>query len=468
MAKSLETPSTLAGRAAPVADKQRSKALVLIGISLGYFMVLLDLTIVNVALPAIGQVFGGGIAGLQWVLNAYTLVFASLLLGAGVLADQFGSRRIFIWGLILFVISSALSAFAPSLLVLIALRALLGIGAALITPASMALISHSFPDPKARARATGLWASITVIGMAAGPVIGGTLVDTIGWRGIFLINVPIAFISLVMVLRLVSETPLRPVKGFDFGGQITSILAIAALTYALIEGSSLGWTSPLILAAFAVTLVMVVAFLIIESRIEAPMLPLRLFTNATISAGMYAGLVINFALAGQLLIFSLFFQQDRGYTALIAGLAFLPMTIPMVINATLTGRIVSRIGSRIPMLLGFSLNTIGLLIHLLTNAQTSFYITAIGLFFNGVGMTMVLPALILAMVTAAPKDLLGTISGSLNSSRQLGGAIGVAVLGTILSSTPNFAAGFHLALIVAAAALASGLVFVALFVHSGK
>jgi DHA2 family methylenomycin A resistance protein-like MFS transporter len=221
----------------------------------------------------------------------------------------------------------------------------------------------------------------------------------------------------------------------------------------------------LILAAFAVTLVLFVAFLLIEFRIAAPMLPLRLFTNATISTGMYAGLVINFALAGQLFIFSLYYQQVLGFSALLAGLAFLPMTVPMVINATLTGRIVSRIGSRIPMLLGFTLNTIGLLIHLLTNTHTSFFITAVGLVFNGVGMTMVLPALMLAMITAAPKDLLGTISGGLNSFRQLGGAIGVAVLGAILNSTSTFNTGFHLALIVAAVALASGLILVAIFVH---
>src|SRR5258707_5283079 len=303
-------------------------------------MVLLDTTIVNVALPAIGHDLGGGLAGLQWVINAYILVFASLLLGAGVLAEQFGAKRMFLSGLVTFGLISLLSAFVPSLYLLVVLRALLAIGGAFLTPASMALITHNYPEPKQRARATGIWASITVIGMAAGPLVGGLLVDTVGWRWIFLINIPIALISLALCARLVSETPLRPHQSFDIGGQLTSILAVATLTYALIEGSQLGWASPLILGAFAASLVLGVAFVLIEARSAAPMLPLRLFQNATISSLMYFGLVINFVLAGMLFLLSLYFQQVRGYSAFVSGLAFLPLGIPMILNATLTGRIV--------------------------------------------------------------------------------------------------------------------------------
>jgi DHA2 family methylenomycin A resistance protein-like MFS transporter len=209
----------------------------LIGVSLGYFLVLLDTTIVNVALPAIGHDLGGGLAGLQWVINAYILVFASLLLGAGVLADRFGAKRIFLCGLVIFGLVSLFCAFAPSLYLLIALRALLAIGGAFLTPASMALITHNYPEPKQQARATGVWASITVIGMAVGPLVGGILVDTLGWRWIFLINLPIVLISLVLCTRLVSETPRRPHKSFDIGGQLTSFLAVATLTFALYEQS---------------------------------------------------------------------------------------------------------------------------------------------------------------------------------------------------------------------------------------
>lgn len=207
MAKTVDALSIITSN---TASQPRSKAWLLIGISLGYFLVLLDTTIVTVALPAIGHDLGGGLAGLQWVINASILVFASLLLGAGVLADRFGAKRIFLSGLVTFGLVSLLSAFAPSLYLLVALRALLAIGGAFLTPASMALITHTYPEPKQRARATGVWASITVIGMAAGPLVGGMLVDTLGWRWIFLINLPIALFSLALCARLVSETPRRP------------------------------------------------------------------------------------------------------------------------------------------------------------------------------------------------------------------------------------------------------------------
>lgn len=465
MAKTIDSPSTTLPN---TTSQVRSKAWLLIGISLGYFLVLLDTTIVNVALPAIGHDLGGGLAGLQWVINAYILVFASLLLGAGVLADSFGAKRLFLAGLVTFALVSLLSAFAPSLYLLIALRALLAVGGAFLTPASMALITHNYPDPKQRARATGIWASITVIGMAAGPLVGGILVDTLGWRWIFLINFPIALLSLVLCARLVSETPLRPHRSFDIGGQFTSILAVATLTYALIEGSELGWTSPVILGAFAASLVLGVAFVLIEARSAAPMLPLRLFQNATISSLMYFGLVINFVLAGMLFLVSLYFQQVRGYSAFVSGLAFLPLGLPMILNATLTGRIVGRVGAKIPMMYGSFLFIVGTLLLLLSDSRSNYAITAVSLIVMGFGMTSILPALLATVMSVAPRDLLGTASGAVNSSRQLGGAIGVAILGALLHESPDFISGFHLSFQVAAVALLSGAVLMLMFVRGRR
>jgi DHA2 family methylenomycin A resistance protein-like MFS transporter len=330
-----------------------------------------------------------------------------------------------------------------------------------LTPASMALITHHYPEAKQRARATGIWASITVIGMAAGPLVGGVLVDTVGWRWIFLINIPIALICLALCARQVSETPLRPHQSFDIGGQITSILAMATLTYALIEGSRFGWTSPLILGAFAASLVLGIAFVLIEARSAAPMLPLRLFQNATISSLMYFGLVINFVLAGMLFLLSLCFQQVRGYSAFVTGLAFLPLGIPMILNATLTGRIVGRVGAKIPMMYGSVLFIVGTLLLLLSDAHSNYSITAFG-------MTSILPALLATVMSVAPRDLLGTASGAVNSSRQLGGAIGVAVLGALLNAGPDFMHGFHLSLQVAAVALFSGAVLMLVFVRGRR
>jgi DHA2 family methylenomycin A resistance protein-like MFS transporter len=465
VAKTVDSPSTTTSH---ITDQLGSKAWLLIGISLGYFLVLLDTTIVNVALPAIEHDLGGGLAGLQWVINAYTLVFASLLLGAGVLSDRFGAKRMFLSGLVTFSLVSLLSAFAPSLYLLIALRALLAIGGAFLTPASMALITHNYPDPRQRARATGVWASITVIGMAAGPFVGGILVDTVGWRWIFLINLPIALLSLVLCTRLVSETPSRSHRRFDIAGQLTSILAVATLTYALIEGSQLGWASPMILGAFAAGLVFLVAFVLIEARSASPMLPLRLFQNVTISSLMYFGLVINFVLAGILFLLSLYFQQARGYSAFVSGLAFLPLGIPMILNATLTGRIVGRVGAKIPMMYGSVLFIVGTLLLLLSDAHSNYAITAVSLIIMAFGMTSILPALLATVMSVAPRDLLGTASGAVNSSRQLGGVIGVAVLGALLHESPDFISGFHLSLQIAAVALFSGALLMLVFVREKR
>lgn len=241
---------------------------------------------------------------------------------------------------------------------------------------------------------------------------------------------------------------------------------MATLTYAFIEGSELGWTSPLILAAFAASLVLGIAFVLIEARSATPMLPLRLFRNATISSLMYFGLVINFVLSGMLFLLSLSFQQVRGYSAFISGLAFLPLGLPMILNATLTGRIVGRVGAKIPMMCGSALFIVGTLLLLLSDAHSSYAITAVSLIVMAFGMTSILPALLATVMSVAPRDLLGTASGAVNSSRQLGGAIGVAVLGALLNASPDFMRGFHLSFQVAVVALLSGAFLMLVFVRA--
>ncbi len=435
---------------------KRVNALLLLGLSLGYFMVLLDMTVVSVALPAIRADFGGGIAGLQWVVNAYTIVFAGLLLSMGAIADKLGAKRVYIGGLALFLAASAISAVVPSLGALISLRAILGVGGAALLPASLTLFAHTFPEPAQRARALGIWAAVTGIAMAAGPVIGGLLVDSLGWRSIFLLNVPLAVISLILTSQFVNETNRNPQQSFDLAGQVSAIAAIVVLSFALMEGESYGWNSAIILGAFSLALLCAIVFLMVEAKGKTPLLPLQLFRNSTVSVGMITGMAINIGMSGILFILPLFFQQLRGLSAHMAGLALLPMMIPMAFNPIFTGRIVGRIGARIPMTIGFSLGALGTLLQIWVDVNTSYALTLIGLLLIGFGVSFTIPSLMTAVISSVPKEQTGAASGALNSSRQLGATLGVAILGSILSGSESFIAGMHMSLVVTTAILFGG------------
>ena len=433
-----------------------AKALLLLGLSLGYFMVLLDMTVVSVALPAIRSDLGGGISGLQWVVNAYTIVFAGLLLSMGAFADRFGAKRVYVGGVALFLVASVVSAAASSLSMLIGLRAVLGIGGAALMPASLTLLAHAYPEPVERARALGIWAAVTGAAMAAGPIVGGLLVDAFGWRSIFLLNVPLAGISLIMTFLYVRETDRKSGKSFDVGGQITAMIAIAALAFGLMEGSNYGWDSPVIVAAFLLAVISASLFLRMESNGQSPLLPLRLFNNATVSAVMLAGMAINIGLSGILFVLPIFFQQTQGLSAHMAGLALLPMMIPLAFNPILTGRLVGRIGARIPMTVGFSLSAAGTFLLVWTEVDTSYVLTMIGLLMIGFGVSFTIPSLMAAVISSAPKELTGSVSGVLNASRQLGATLGVAILGSMVSGSSMFIAGMHAALIVTTVILLAG------------
>jgi DHA2 family methylenomycin A resistance protein-like MFS transporter len=417
----------------------------LLGLSLGYFMVLLDTTIVTVALPAISESLHGSLSALQWVSNGYTLTFAAFLLTAGALSDKFGGRRVFLVGLWAFAAISGVSAIAGSIGMLITMRTLLGIAGAALLPTSLAIIANSYTDPGARAKALGGWAATTGVALAAGPVIGGVLTDTVGWRAIFLVNVPVALISIVLTIRFARETASRAARGIDLGGQIASIVSLAGLTYGLIQSASLGWTDPSVLGAFAIAVLAGVAFVFIERRDEvggsSPMLPITMFRSRTFSAGLFAGLLVNFGLSGALFVLSLFFQESRGYSALGAGLAFLPLTLPTAFNPIFTGRLVAKIGPRVPSVLGFLLMAVGTLIQVpfTSNSTLSVVMNCVGLLLLGFGVSFAIPSLITAIVGSVPKEQTGIGSGALNSARQTGAVLGVAILGAYGSSTTGTA-----------------------------
>ncbi|TYB61036.1 MFS transporter [Nonomuraea sp. PA05] len=381
------------------------------GFSLGYFLVILDTTVLTIALPDLRASLGGTVAGQQWAVNAYTVAFAASLLTGGAVADRYGAARVFKLGVSAFGVISLLSAAAPDLGVLIGLRALLGVAGALCTGGSLGLLAELFPEPAARARATGVWAAITGSALAAGPLLGGVLVDLYGWRAVFLLNPPIALISLLAMRKAVSP---RGSRAIDWWVQVLACAFLGLVAEALIGSAPVAG-----LAAVAALALLVLA----ERRSHAPALPGGLL--AATWPELLAGTVANFAFSGALFVLTLLLQDNRHLTPMAAGLAFLPLTLPMTVNPLLTGRLVARYGPRPPILGGLALIAAGLAGTALTDALTLWLVVL------GFGLSFVLPALMAGMVNSAPPGTAGTAGGVLNAFRQTGATLGVAVMGVI-------------------------------------
>ncbi|HEY3979975.1 MAG TPA: MFS transporter [Streptosporangiaceae bacterium] len=442
--------------AAPAAPAPRTASLALLVICVGYFLVILDATVVNVALPAIGRELHGGVAGLQWVVDAYTLSFAGLLLAGGALAERLGGRRVFAAGLALFALASAACGAAPSLPVLIAARLAQGAGAAALVPASLVLLQAAYPTAAGRSRALGAWGSIAGIGAASGPVIGGLLVTTWSWRGVFLISVPFAAGALALIRRSVPASPRRE-RAVDLPGQLLAIAALALATGALVQAGRLGWTSVPVLAGLAASAAAGAGFVAAERRSPDPMLPLALFRRPAFRSGTAVGLLINLGFYGQLFVLSLFFQDVRGYSALLAGVALLPEAALLVVASTLSGAIMARIGPRVPMLAGLTIGGAGLAGLALAGPHAGYPLLVAPMAAAGFGMALTMPAATASVMEAAPADRGGIASGVVNAARQAGGVLGVALLGTLVSGS-SLAAGLPAALAVAAGAFFAGAV----------
>jgi DHA2 family methylenomycin A resistance protein-like MFS transporter len=410
-------------------------ARLLTGLSLGYFLVMLDTTIVTVALPALSS----SLPEQQWISNGYTLTFAAFLLTAGAWSDRFGARRVFFTGLISFAALSGLSALSFSTPLLIAFRALLGVAGALLVPSSLSLIAAAYPVPASRAKAMGVWAAVSGTGLVAGPLLGGLLTEAFGWRAIFVVNVPVALVALALS-RPAPSTPARPGR-IDLVGQVSAVVALSTLVYALIERDR-SWGA-LLLSAVA-------AAVFVRSQ---RMLPARLFRARAFPLGLAAGAIVNFGLSGVLFVLSLYFQETRGYPPSMTGLAFLPLTIPTAFNPIFTGRLVARIGPRIPAVAGFLLMSGGTLIQA---CSTSAALSVVALALLGFGVSLAIPSLLTAVVAAAPPDLTGVAGGALNAARQTGAALGVAVLGALLTGTTT-----SITLVTAAGLLLAGALVVA-------
>jgi EmrB/QacA subfamily drug resistance transporter len=425
---------------------------------LGFFMITLDAVIVNIALPSIRHEFGGGISGLQWVVDGYTLMFAALLLSAGSLSDRVGARRAFAAGLSLFVAASAACGLAPGLGALVAARFVQGAAAAVMMPASMALISQAYSDPVKRARAVAVWAVGGGVAASAGPVLGG-LLTLVTWRMIFFINLPVGALGLLLLARA-ERSPRRPVP-FDWAGQATAVLAMGGLTYGAIEAGAGGLTAPRVLIAFAVAAVALAAFLVIQARGAHPMLPLDLFRSRTVSVTVAVGFAFVVGYYGVPFVMSLYLQQVRGLSPLVAGAAFLPMMLIGVSLTPFSARAAERVGARTLIVGGLILMTAGAVILAAVPASAPVGVLAAVMILVGLAGPTVTPPATGLLLNSVPGHQAGTASGVFNTSRQVGGALAVAVFGALLAHQDTFLPGLRASLLlvgaVALAAAAAGL-----------
>jgi DHA2 family methylenomycin A resistance protein-like MFS transporter len=421
----------------------------LAAVALGFFIVMLDTTIVNVALPRIGTDLGGGVTLLQWVVDSYTLVFAAFLLSAGALCDLIGARRVYLAGLATFAVFSALCASAPTGGVLITARALQGLGAAALVPGSLALLAACYPDRAARARAIGIWGGVGGIAAAVGPVLGGALIAGIGWRAVFWVNLPVVALVGWLTLRYNPNPSPSHRRHLDLPGQALAVIALCCITYAVIEGSEHGWSSTR-LAVLAAGAIAVLLFLTVEHRSSDPMLPLRLFRNRSFSVASTVGLALNLGFYGQFFVLTLYFQHYRGDQPFIAGLSLAPQALGAVIGSPLGGRATARLGATLTMLIGLLVGAAAFASLLTLTRHTPYPVIAPLIFAAGLGISLAMPAATAGAVSAAPAAYAGIAGGVVNSARQTGSIFGVALLGSFAAQS-SFGSGFHTAVACAAA-----------------
>jgi MFS transporter, DHA2 family, methylenomycin A resistance protein len=442
---SMTTPPSIA--AADDAIQPRQKGAALTVAMLGFAVVALDAQITNVALPTIRQHLGGGLSGLQWVVTGYTLMFSALLLFGGSVADRIGSKNAYRYGMALFVLASLLCGLTPSLPVLIAARLIQGIGAALLTPTSLSLVREAFEDAQERARAIALWAVGGSVAAAAGPLLGGLLVQA-DWRLIFFINVPVGAAALAALARA-ADSPRRPAR-FDVPGQVAAVLALGGLTYGCIEGGSTGFGAAPVIAAFAVAAAACGTFLAVQARSAHPMVPLALFRSRPVTITLAVAFITMAGFYGMVFLQSLYFQQQRGHSALVTGLLFLPMTALVAVLSYLAPRIASRVGRLVPIVAGQLSMTGGLLVLALLPINAPVLLVALVMIFVGGGGGLTVPPIAALIFDSAPARLAGTASGVLNTFRQMGGSLGVAVFGAVVDASTHFTSGLQTDFVVAA------------------
>jgi EmrB/QacA subfamily drug resistance transporter len=396
---------------------------------------LVDSTILNVALPTIQVDLHASLSALQWVADAYLLVLASLLLLAGSTADRLGRRRLFTIGLAAFSLGSLLCSLAPDTGSLIALRMLQAFGGCMLTPVSLSIVRNVFTDPKERAQALGIWSGVFGLGTACGPVVGGVLVAEVGWRSVFWVNVPIGLVMMAAARRYVPESRAPHPRRVDAGGQALMIVMLGSLTYAVIQGPSSGWASPVIVAFFAVAFTALIAFILTERHSAQPLLELRFFRSPPFTGASVIAVLAFTVLAGFLFVSTLYLQQVHGESPLRAGLALLPATAVMAVAAPVAGRITGRYGGRIPLVASGLLIAAGSWVLLGLGPDTPYGRLTLAYALLGAGHGLVNPPITNAGVSGMPPEQAGVASAVISATRQVGSVFGVAVMGAMLTAS---------------------------------
>ncbi|MHB1242995.1 MAG: DHA2 family efflux MFS transporter permease subunit [Gaiellaceae bacterium] len=438
-------------------SEERRKWWTLAAVSFGLFMIMLDNTVVNVALPAIQEDLGTDLSELQWIVAGYALSFAALMLIGGKLADAYGRRLIFVLGIVVFTGASLWSGLADSGDMLIAARVVQGIGAALMNPATLSIIAATFPA-RERGTAIGIWAGVSALALAIGPLVGGLLTESLSWHWIFFINIPVGIVGIAASYLLIRESKDDAHESLDLPGLATSALGLFALTYGLIEANAYGWTSARIVGSFVVAVVSLAAFLVIERRRRSPMLDLSLFRSGTYAGANLAMLLVALSMFGVFFFVSLYMQNVLGYSAVQAGAAFLPMTVLIILVAPIAGKLSDRHGSRWLMSGGMVLLGVQLLYFSQLGPDATFWNLLPAFLVGGLGMALAMTPTAAAATRAVPVDKSGVGSAVLNAMRQVGGSIGIALMGAIVAAEASgrpgvagFMAGFERALVVASA-----------------
>lgn len=429
--------------------------LTLLATCLGLLIGMLDTTAINLALPAMAHDFVGGIRDMQWVVDAYNITFAAVLLTGGTLGDRFGRRRLFRLGIAVFVVGSVVCAMAPVLSVMLIGRVLQGAGSGLMLPQSLAILAIAFPGQRERNRAMAAWSMVAGIGLALGPTMGGLVVTEINWNFIFWVNVPIGLVSLLLAIRHVPESRNPDAKHMDVPGQLLAAVVLGVLTFVVVDGRAQGWLSPIILAGVVIVVGCLVGFLWVERRHPSPMLPLELMRRGQLPVASVIAMCMTFGMFGLFMLISLVFQQQRGTSALVAGLEMLPLPVVFTALSPAVGKLVTRIGPRLPMAAGMFLMGAGLLIFAVAGGDGSLVVIEVAFVAVGIGLALNTGPVVGVAVSAVSTERAGLASGIANLSRMLGATLGVAVMGTVLAVVsrdathgPAFLSGLRMALLV--------------------
>ena len=434
-----------------------NRRVVLAVMCVGYFLVLLDVTIVNVALPSIDADLDAGVSGLQWVVDGYAVALASLLLAAGTTGDLLGHKRTVLTGLAVFGVASLGCAVAPAVGLLVAARVVQGVGAALLLPGTLAIISRTFPG-REQARAIGVWAAVGSVALPAGPLLGGVLVQGLGWRAVFFVNVPVVLAAALVAVRVVHEDIEPTGRRLDVPGVVLAAAFLGALTFAVVDAAT--W-------AYVASAVLLVVLVVVEHRSPDPMLPLDVLRRPAFAVANLVAGSMNLGTLGVLFLLTSYFQVVQGHSALGTGLALLPLFLPLPLLAPLVGRFTSRVGPRLPMVAGLLVAAVGMVLLVRVEPGSSYSTLLPALLLWGIGLGVLTPAVVAAAVASVDSSRAGLASGMNNTARQAGGALGIAAFGALAgpaSRATSYVTGMHAAGLVTAALWVAGAVASAVFI----